>query len=60
MVDQGEEPMLRALLAAVLMAFAVPGSAEGISDGTVVNQDKPPRQQAPQRDCEKKRGEGVS
>ena len=53
--------MLRILSLAVLIAFAVPSHATGTDpDKTILAQEQQPPQQAPKRDCERKRDEGVS
>lgn len=54
--------MLRTLSLAALLAFAAPAVADEINQEATVAQQKEqqPAQQAPKRDCERSRGEGVS
>ena len=51
--------MLRLIPLAILLTIAAPSYAAEPSDGPVVAQQQSP-QQAPRRDCEKKKDEGVS
>jgi len=56
--------MLRTLSIAVLLAFAAPVTAEEVHQGATVAQQNQQKEQqpaqAPKRDCERNRGEGVS